>query len=140
MRFKGRWIILLIFLGLFKPLYASATIIPRAENEVSGHHMLNEAAPNQHQKIVLSPFFLLQKKDARVWIERIIVTFTVALPKNCHQDDLNSPACRKILYELLRSQEQEVSIPSQALAGLSHILGINLDGTMQISRSTIIDR
>jgi hypothetical protein len=86
----------------------------------------------------LSPFFLLQKKDAKVWIERVIVTLTVTLPKNCRQDNLTSPASRKILYELLQSQEQEVSIQSQALASLSRIMGINLDATIQISRSTII--
>jgi hypothetical protein len=138
MKFKKRWIILVILLGLLKSLYVNASIIQRAGNEVSGQLALNEAASSQHQKMVLSPFFLLQKKEAKVWIERVIVTLTVTLPKNCRQDDLNSPASRKILYELLQSQEQEVSIQSQALDGLSRIMGMNLDATMQISRSTII--
>ncbi len=138
MKFKKRWIILVILLGLLKSLYVSASIIPRTENEVSGQHMTNEAAYNQHQKIALSPFFLLRKKDARVWLERVIVTLKVTLPKNCRQDDLTSPASRKIIYELLQSQEQEVALQSQARASLSRIMGINLDATMQISRSTII--
>lgn len=138
MKFKKRWIILVIFLGLLQSLYVHASIIPKVGNEVSGQHVLNEAASNQQQKIVLSPFFLLQKKDARVWIERVIVTLAVMLPKNCRQDDLTSPASRKILYELLRSQEPELSIQSQALASLSRIMGISLDATMQVSRSTII--
>ena len=138
MKFKRRWVILVMLLGLLKSLYVSAGTIPRTENEVPGQRMLNEAAYNQHQKMVLSPFFLLQKKDARVWIERVIVTLAVMLPKNCRQDDLTSPASRKILYELLISQEPELSIQSQARASLSRILGINLDAAMQISRSTII--
>ena len=138
MKFKRRWVILVMLLGLLKSLYVSASIIPRTENEVPGQRMLNEAAYNQHQKMVLSPFFLLQKKDARVWIERVIVTLAVTLPKNCRQDDLTSPASRKILYELLISQEPELSIQSQARASLSRIMGINLDAAMQISRSTII--
>ena len=138
MKFKRRWVILVMLLGLLKSLYVSAGTIPRAENEVPGQRMLNEAAYNQHQKMVLSPFFLLQKKDAKVWIERVIVTLAVMLPKNCRQEDLTSPASRKILYELLISQEPELSIQSQAWASLSRILGINLDAAMQISRSTII--
>ena len=138
MKFKRRWVILVMLLGLSKSLYVSASIIPRTENEISGQHTTNGTAYNQHQKMVLSPFFLLQKKDARVWIERVIVTLAVTLPKNCRQDDLNSPASRKILYELLISQEPELSIQSQARASLSRIIGINLDAAMQISRSTII--
>jgi hypothetical protein len=138
MKFKKRWIILVILLGLLKSLYASASIIPRAQNEAPGQRMLNEAAGHQDQKIVLSPFFLLQRKDARAWIERVIVTLAVTLPKNCRQDDLTCPASRKIIYELLQSQEQEVDLQSQVRAILSRIMGINLDASMQISRSTII--
>ena len=44
MKFKKRWIILVILLGLLKSLYVSASIIPRTENEVPGQRMLNEAA------------------------------------------------------------------------------------------------
>ena len=36
MKFKKRWIILVILLGLLKSLYVSASIIPRAQNEAPG--------------------------------------------------------------------------------------------------------
>jgi hypothetical protein len=96
--------------------------------------------PIQEQKIVLYPFFRLQKKDSKAWVERILVTFLVAVPKDSLTYDFNNPSFRKILYDLLQSGEPETAIQAQAVASLNRQFGKNIDATAQISRSVIIVR
>ncbi len=94
--------------------------------------------PIQEQEIALNPFFRLQKKGSKVWVERIILTFIMAVPKNSLQHDLNNPTLRKMFYDLLQSGESESTIQAQAAAGLNRHLGRNIDAAVQISRSILI--
>lgn len=96
--------------------------------------------PIQEQKIVLPPFFRLQRKDSTAWVERIIVTFTMALPQDSLKHDLNSPTFRKLVYDLLLSGESEPDIQARALAGLERQLGIDVDAAVQVTRSVMIVR
>jgi hypothetical protein len=96
--------------------------------------------PIQEQKIVLHPFFRLQKKGSRAWVERIFVTFLMAVPKDSLTYDFNNPTFRRMLYDLLQSGEPETTIQAKAVAGLNHQLEMNIDATAQISRSVIIVR
>jgi|GEM_PF-1237856 hypothetical protein len=96
--------------------------------------------PLQEQRIVLDPFFQLRSKDSKFWIERIIVTFLTASPKEALKDALNGPAFRMKIYDLLQSEEPEPVIRDQILAGLGQQLGMRTKTTVEISRSIMIVR
>ncbi len=108
---------------------------------VEGQKEIPKATPPlQEQKVVLHPFFRLQKKDSKAWVERILVTFFVSVPQGSLAYDFNNPTFRKALYDLLQSEEPETNIQAQAVATLNHQLEKNIDATVQISRSVIIVR
>ena len=145
MRLHTLILISLIFLGGFGGVEVSANATPqekagdqeaaRVQEEVACTARLNQA-----QGIVLAPFFQLQRKDSKVWIERIIVTFLLAAPRDFQKYDLNNPAFRKMLYDLLQSDKPETAVQSQAAADLSQVLGMNIEAAVEISRSVIIVR
>jgi len=133
--------VFLIFLGAFGAFSVSANATPRVPESTQGQEEIAHGVPsNQEQKIVLSPFFRLQKRDSNVWIERILVTFLMARPLDGLKYDLNNPAFRKAIYDLLQSEELGRAIESQAMNALNRQLGMNVDATVQISRSVIIVR
>ncbi len=141
MRLKNVTFFLLIFIGVLVGVTVSANATPGAHELVQGQkEITNAVSSGQEQEIALSPFFLLRRKDSKVWIERIIVTFLMAPPKDYLKNDLNNPAFRKILYDLLQSEEPETVIQSQAMAGLNRQLGKNVAANVRISRSVIIVR
>jgi hypothetical protein len=96
--------------------------------------------PIQELKIVLHPFLRLQKKGAKVWVERILVTFLMAIPKDSLHYDFDNSVFRKMLYDLLQSGEPETTIQAKAVAGLHRQLEMDVDAAAQISRSVIIVR
>jgi len=96
--------------------------------------------PVQEQKIAVSPFFLLQSHDSKVWVERILVTFMVATPKNCLPDNFDNPTLRKLIYDLLQSGEPAATIQNKAVAQVQQQTGMNVRPTVQISRSVLIVR
>lgn len=96
--------------------------------------------PIQEQEIALTPFFRLQSNGSKVWIERILVTFMVAVPKNCIKDNFDNPTFRKMIYDLLQLGEKGATIQTQAVAHLKRQEGMKVDPTVQISRSVLIER
>lgn len=96
--------------------------------------------PIQEQKIALNPFFRLQSNGSKVWVERILVTFTMALPKNHLEYDFDSPTFRKMFYDLFQSGELETNIQAQAVAELKRQVGMNVKPAVEISRSVLIMR
>jgi hypothetical protein len=144
MRSLGIILISLIFLGIFSFFDISAKASVKGEvagalESVNGKKEIPQGTPPiQEQKIVLHPFFRLQKKDSKAWVERILVTFLIAVPKDSLTYDFNNPTFRKILYDLLQSGEPEDTIQAQAVATLNHQLEKNIDATAQISRSVSI--
>ena len=141
MRLNNIIFVFLIFLGAFGAFSVSANATPRVPESTQGQEEIAHGVPsNQEQKIVLSPFFRLQKRDSNVWIERILVTFLMARPLDGLKYDLNNPAFRKAIYDLLQSEELGRAIESQAMNALNRQLGMNVDATVQISRSVIIVR
>ncbi len=137
-------LISLIFLGTFSSfdINAEAALkekIAGAPAAVEGQKETPQTTPPiQEQKIVLHPFFQLRKKDSKAWVERILVTFLMAVPKDSLTYDFNNPTFRKILYDLLQSEEAEDTIQAQAVATLNSQLEKNIDATAEISRSVII--
>jgi hypothetical protein len=108
---------------------------------VEGQKEISEGAPPiQEQKIILHPFFRLQKKGSKAWVERILVTFLMVIPQDSLKYDFNNPTFRKILYDLLQSGEPETAVQAQAVATLNRQLEKNIEATAQISRSVIIVR
>ena len=112
-----------------------------ALESVEGQREIPEGTtPIQEQKIILHPFFRLQKKESKAWVERILVTFLMVIPKDSLKYDFNNPTFRKILYDLLQSEEPETAIQAQAVTTLNRQLEKNIEATAQISRSVIIVR
>jgi len=141
MRLNNIIFVFLIFLGGFGAFSVSANATPGVLESAQGQKEIAHGVPsNQAQKIVLSPFFRLQKRDSKVWIERILVTFLMARPLDCLKYDLNNPAFRKAIDDLLQSEELGRAIESQAMNALNRQLGMNVNATVQISRSVIIVR
>jgi hypothetical protein len=144
MRSHSLILIALIFLGAFSGFDGRANAAPKekvagALESVEGKKEIQEGTPPLcEQKIMLHPFFRLQKKDSKAWIERILVTFLMAVPKDSLTYDFNNPNFRKILYDLLQSGETEANIQARAVATLNHQLEKKIDATAQISRSVII--
>jgi hypothetical protein len=137
-------LISLIFLGTFSSFDISAEAalkekVAGALDTAEGQKEIPQITPPiQAQKIVLQPFFRLRKKDSKAWVERILVTFLMAVPKDSLTYDFNNPTFRKILYDLLQSGEPEDAIQVQAVATLNRQLEKNIDATAEISRSVII--
>jgi hypothetical protein len=96
--------------------------------------------PMQEQVIVLDPFYLIRQKDAKVWVERIIVTLALTTPKPTVKHDLNGPMFRTLFYDLIQSGKPEDSIQTQAVAGLHRQLGMDADAEVHLSRSILIVR
>ncbi|MEJ2069966.1 MAG: hypothetical protein P8X65_12240 [Syntrophobacterales bacterium] len=94
----------------------------------------------QEQKITISPFFRLHSNGSKVWVERLLVTFMVAAPKNCLPDNLDNPTLRKTIYDLLQSGETAATIQTQAVTHVQRQTGMKLRPTVQISRSVLIVR
>jgi len=144
MRSHSIILITLIFLGTFSGFESRANAAHRekvagAIESVEGKKEVQESVPPIYeQKIILHPFFRLQKKDSKAWIERILVTFLMTVPKGSLSYDFNNPNFRKILYDLLQSGEPEADIQTQAVATLNRHLEKKIDATAQISRSVII--
>jgi hypothetical protein len=138
--------IALILFGAFwgADISANAALPEKVEGAVetvqSQQQIAEGAPPIQEQQIVLYPFFRLQKKGSKAWVERILVTFRVAVPQDSLTYDFNNPGFRKILYDLLQSGEPETTIQAQAVASLNRQLNKNIDAIAQISRSVIIVR
>jgi hypothetical protein len=114
---------------------AAVPKVPQGQREITADSTLDK-----EKKIVLAPFFQPQRKDSRIWIERIIVTLLMAMPKDLPKYDLNNPTFRKMLYDLLLQDEPDAAIKSKVTASLSKQIGMPIDATIQISRSTIIVR
>jgi hypothetical protein len=136
-------LIILIFLGAFSG-FDNVNAAPKEKNagvleSVEGKKEVQEGTlPVCEQKIILHPFFRLQKKDSKAWIERILVTFLLTVPEGSLTYDFNNPHFRKILYEVLQSGEPEADIQGQAVATLNRQLEKRVDAIAQISRSVII--
>jgi len=92
------------------------------------------------RRVALAPFYLLQSKGSKVWMERILVNFSLAAPANRLKHDLDNPTFRKKLYELLRSGEPEATIQTEAVAHLRRQVGEEIDPTVQVNRSVLIVR
>jgi hypothetical protein len=144
MRSHSTILIVLIFLVTFSGFDISAHAalkekVGGAPDTVEAQKKIQGGQPPiEEQKIVLHPFFRLQKKDSKAWVERILVTFLTAVPKDSLTYDFNNPTFRKILYDLLQSEESEANIQAQAVATLNRQLDKKIDATAQISRSVII--
>jgi hypothetical protein len=144
MRAHSIILIALIFLGTFAGFdgrvnAAPKEKVPAALESVEGKKEVQGGMPPIYeQKIILHPFFRLQKKDSKAWIERILVTFLMSAPKDSLTYDFNNPTFRKILYDLLQAGEPENNIKAQAVAMLNRQLEKKIDATAQISRSVII--
>jgi len=139
-------IILVVLSGFFLGFVvtADATLktkpIERADS-VQGNKTLSDGHPPLEElRLDLAPFFLFQQKGPHVWVERVIVTFLMAAPKNTLKYDINNSNFRKMIYELLHSGKPEPAVQDQAMDNLNRQLNINLETTMQISRSVIIVR
>jgi hypothetical protein len=137
-------LISLVLLGAYPLFGINVNAAPKeqvagAQELVQGPKDISNGVPlNQEQKIVLSPFFQLQRKGPMVGIERIIITLLMTMPKDCVKYDFNSPTFRKMFYDLLQSEKQEIDIQSQAVDNLNRQLGLNIDAAVQVSRSLII--
>ncbi|MFZ2087361.1 MAG: hypothetical protein WAU47_02195, partial [Desulfobaccales bacterium] len=114
--------------------------IERADSAQGNKTLSDGHPPLEELRLDLAPFFLFQQKGPHVWIERVIVTFLMAAPKNTLKYDINNSNFRKMIYELLHSGKPEPAVQDQAMDNLNRQLNINLETTMQISRSVIIVR
>jgi hypothetical protein len=144
MRSHSIILIALIFLGTFSGFDSRVNAAPPEKvagtlESVEGKKEVQKGIPPLYEdKVILHPFFRLQKKDSKAWIERILVTFLMTVPKGSLTYDFNNPNFRKILYDLLQSGESEADIQAQAVATLNCQLEKKIDATAQISRSVII--
>jgi hypothetical protein len=94
----------------------------------------------QEQKIALTPFFRLRSNGSRVWVERILVTFLVAAPRNCLPKNFDNPTLRKMINDLIQSGEPAATIQTKAVAQVQRQTEMKVQPTVQISRSVLIVR
>lgn len=143
---KNSIILLVVLSGFFLGFVVSAdatlktNAVERPELAQGNKTLPEGPPPLEELRLDLAPFFLFQQKGHHVWIERVIVTFMMAAPKNFLKYDVNNPSFRKMIYELLHSGKPEPAVQEQAMDNLNRQLNINLETTMQISRSVIIVR
>ncbi len=95
--------------------------------------------PVEEQEVALEPFFFIRQKGRKLWVERVLVTLALPRSKNTTHN-LQSPAFRKMIYELLHSEEPESYVATQAVNGLPRYLGRELNARGHITRSVVIVR
>jgi len=145
MRWLNHVLILCIFfLGSVMGFPLKGNAAPPAKDlavqEPSSADLPEGQPPMQEHKLALDPFYRLQSNGSRVWMERILVIFTLTAPQNNLQHDVNKPTFRKMVYELLQSGEPEATIQAQAVDRLKRQVGTEIDPAVQISRSVLIVR
>jgi len=118
---------------------AKKAAVADGESRVS-MEMPEGPSPILERRVSLAPFYLLQSKGSKVWMERVLVNFSLAAPANRLKHDFDNPTFRKKLYELLRSSDPEATIQTEAVAQLQRQVGEEIDPTVQISRSVLIVR
>jgi hypothetical protein len=127
-------ICLILFIG-------SMGFAPRLDAAARAHAEIpNSSPPIQQQKIAVSPFYRLHGNGSKVWVERILVTFMVTAPKTCSSDDLDNPTLRKMIYDLLQSDQTSATIQTQVVAHVQRQTGMKVRPSVQISRSVLIVR
>ncbi len=85
--------------------------------------------------ITLEPFFLVQDKGGRVWVERIIVTLT-----GDPGDDLASPRMRAVLFDLLKTRQMEKLGQGEIISSLNQHLGGNQVISAKVDKSILLLR
>ncbi len=124
MRPPNTIIVFLIALGACWSLVAGASAAlqekgAEVQKQAQGQKVITADSLDKEKQLVLPPFFQPQKKDSRIWIERIIITFLMAMPKDLLKYDFNNPTFRKMLYDMLQSEEPDTAIKFQVLSSLN---------------------
>ena len=97
----------------------------------------NRKVFSSQQKIVLEPFYLIQEKDAKVWIERVILTLTLGQLRKL-TTTFNHPRQRSMLFELIISHPEPDLLPTKVQASLNQMLGEPVVTAVHLSRSFLL--
>jgi hypothetical protein len=89
------------------------------------------------QKIVLEPFYLIQEKHAKVWIERVILTLNLDQLRKL-TTTFNHPHQRSMIFELITSHPEPDLLPTKVQAALNHMLGDPIVTAVHLSRSFLL--
>lgn len=89
------------------------------------------------QTITLEPFYLIQEKEARVWIERIIVILKLDRSRKLTAS-YDGPHQRSKIFEILISEAGKGPLPPKVQAALNQALKEPAITSVHLSRSFLL--
>lgn len=134
-----------IFLLLLAFIFAGGSTMTEA-GPGKNDPLLTNPAPSQadarepsapQPSIVLEPFYLIQKRRDKVWIERVILTVRLD-PSHASLDELNHPHQRGLIYEIIVSDPEQDALPARVQAALNQASGAPVITSVHLSRSFLL--
>jgi hypothetical protein len=92
---------------------------------------------SSQQTIALEPFYLIQEKEAKVWIERIIVTLELDQSRRLTMV-FNCPHQRSRIFDILISEPKKGPLAAKVQAALNQTLGEPAVTSAHLSRSFLL--
>jgi|UniRef100_A0A7C5EMV0 hypothetical protein len=84
--------------------------------------------------VTLAPFYLIQEKAAKVWIERVIVS----IEGEKTAKELNQPRVRNVLFEILLSEPEKSAWPAKMQAAMEQVLGKTAVHSVHLSQCFLL--
>ena len=102
--------------------------------KATGMPALSAASP---QALALAPFFLIHEKDAKIWIERVIVTveFDRTLSSTA---EFIKPEQRSQIFDILTAESEKGPLPSLVKTAINQSLGEETVTSVRLSRSFLL--
>jgi hypothetical protein len=89
------------------------------------------------QTIALEPFYLIEEKGPKMWIERVIVTLEVGQIR-LSATEFNKPEQRSRIFDILVAEPEKGPVPSMVKEALNQTLGEASVSSVQLSRSFLL--
>lgn len=100
----------------------------------TGHPENASSESSPGRRVTLAPFYLIQEKAGKVWIERVFVTIEGPGVSAA----LDQPRLRGLLFETLVSEPEEWARPARVRSALEQSLGRAAVDNVHLSRCFLI--
>lgn len=111
----------------------SENVLPKTQATLKGDGSLSFPL----QRMTLEPFYLIQEKAAKAWVERIIVTIELNQDKKITAE-FDHPHLRSLLFNILISEPEKSALPDKMQAALNQALGKAAVTSVHLRRSFLL--
>ncbi len=129
---KALFFIILPMLFLMAGIAQSG--VSYAENSPPRPLKIDGSPPLSSQRVTLAPFYLIQEKSGKTWVERVIVS----LEGEKALAEVDQPHLRGLLFEILISEPAKDVWPGKVQAVLDQVLGKAAVKSVHLSRCFLL--